>query len=58
MSLIKETGLSDKDIQLLRETFVDKYATLKGWNSKNLTQEQLFEITQQQGYKSPGLLKS
>jgi hypothetical protein len=58
MELIKETGLKEKDLELLRETFVEQYATKKGWDKNKLTPEQLFEITQQSGYKSPGLLKS
>lgn len=55
---IKETGLSEKDVQDLREAFVEKYAKLKGWDSNNLTQEQLSEIYQQEEYKKAGLLFS
>jgi 5-bromo-4-chloroindolyl phosphate hydrolysis protein len=55
---IKETGLSEKDIQDLKEAFVEKYATLKGWDKSNLTQEQLSEIYQQEEYKKAGLLFS
>lgn len=56
--LIKETGLSEKDLQMLREAFVDKYVREKGWDKSNLTQEQLNEIYQQEGYRKPGLLFS
>lgn len=56
--LIKETGLSEKDLFELKEAFVEKYAKLKGWNKENLTTEQLNEIVQQPEYKSPGLLFS
>jgi hypothetical protein len=55
---IKETGLSEKDVQELKEAFVEKYASLKGWDSDNLTQEQLSEIYQQEEYKKAGLLFS
>lgn len=55
---IKETGLSEKDVQELKEAFVEKYADLKGWDSNNLTQEQLSEIYQQDEYKKAGLLFS
>lgn len=55
---VKETGLSEKDIQDLREAFVQKYAHLKGWDVSNLTQEQLSEIYQQEEYKKAGLLFS
>lgn len=56
--LIKETGLSEKDLFELKEAFVEKYAKMKGWDNKNLTTEQLNEIVQQPEYKNPGLLFS
>lgn len=56
--MIEETGLSDKDLKMLREDFVDKYAKDKGWDIEELTTEQLNEIYQQDGYKKPGLLFS
>jgi len=34
-----------------KRAFVEKYASLKGWDSDNLTQEQLSEIYQQEEYK-------
>jgi len=55
---VKETGLSEKDINELKEAFVEKYAELKGWDSNSLTQEQLTEIYQQEDYKKAGLLFS
>ena len=55
---VKETGLSEKDLNELKEVFVEKYADLKGWDSTNLTQEQLTEIYQQEEYKKAGLLFS
>ena len=55
---VKETGLSEKDTNELKEAFVEKYANLKGWDSDNLTQEQLTEIYQQEEYKKAGLLFS
>lgn len=56
--LIKETGLSEKDLMELKEAFVEKYAKLKGWDKNNLTKEQLNEIFQQPEYQKPGLLLS
>jgi 5-bromo-4-chloroindolyl phosphate hydrolysis protein len=56
--LIKETGLSEKDIQELRESFIEKYIKLKGWDKESLTSDQLNEIYQQEDYKKPGLLLS
>ena len=56
--LIKETGLSEKDLFELKESFIEKYAKFKGWDKDNLTTEQLNEIVQQPEYKSAGLLLS
>jgi hypothetical protein len=56
--MIKETGLSEKDLFELKESFVEKYVNLKGWDKDNLTTEQLNEIHTQDGYKNPGLLLS
>ena len=55
---IKETGLSEKDIFEMKQAFIEKYANLKGWDSGNLTTEQLNEIYQQDEYKKAGLLFS
>jgi hypothetical protein len=55
---VKETGLSEKDVNELKEAYVQKYASLKGWDSTNLTKEQLSEIYQQNEYKKAGLLFS
>jgi hypothetical protein len=56
--LIKETGLSEKDLFELKEAFIEKYAKMKGWDKEKLTTEQLNEIVQQPEYKSAGLLLS
>ena len=56
--MIKETGLSDKDLVELKEAFVEKYVIIKGWDKENLTSEQLNEIYSQDDYKRPGLLLS
>jgi len=56
--MIKETGLSEKDMFELKEAFKQKYAKMKGWNPKSLTTEQLNEIVQQPEYKNAGLLFS
>lgn len=56
--MLRETGLSEKDIRDLREKFVEKYVREKGWNKSQLTTEQLNEIYQQDEYKKPGLLLS
>jgi len=53
---VKETGLTDKDLELLRETFKVKYAREKGWNPNKLTQEQINEIKKQAEWSKPMLL--
>jgi len=57
--LIKnEIKLSKEDENFLREKFISEYSKNKGWDKENLTGTQLFEITQQSGYKNPGLILS
>ena len=58
LTMLKETGLPEKELEILKEKFIEQYASKKGWDKDNLTKDQIFEITQQSGYKSPGLLKS
>jgi hypothetical protein len=43
---------------MVREKFKYSYAKSKGWNPKDLTTEQLIEITQQKEWRNPGLLLS
>jgi hypothetical protein len=56
--MIKNETISEKDVEMLRENFKIKYSKSKGWNPQKLTTEQIIEITQQKGWKSPGLLLS
>lgn len=58
MNLIKNETISEKEVELLREKFKIDYATKKGWNPNNLKPEQIIEITQQKGWKTPGLILS
>ena len=55
---LKETGLSDDDVQELKETFKVKYADKMGWDVEDLTSEQIIEIQNQDGYKKAGQLFS
>lgn len=54
--LIKNTGLSLEETTLLRERFIIDYSKEKGWNHKELTTQQMLEIANQKGYKTPGLI--
>lgn len=54
--LIKNTSLTQQELNLLREKFIHKYSKSKGWNPKELSTQQMLEIVAQKEYKSPGLL--
>jgi len=53
--LIKDSSY-DQDKDLLRSQFVEQYSSSKGWDASKLTNEQLKEIKDQQGYKNPGMI--
>ena len=56
MELIKNSSLSKEETDLLREKFVNEYSKNKGWNSSELSTNQMLEIVSQKQYKSPGLI--
>jgi hypothetical protein len=56
MELIKNSSLSKEETDLLREKFINEYSKNKGWNSKELSTNQMLEIVSQKQYKSPGLI--
>lgn len=56
MEFLKEGPISQKEVELLRERFINQYSIDRGWDPKNLTTQQLLEITQHKGYKNPGLI--
>ncbi len=56
MELIKNSSLSKEETDLLREKFVNEYSKNKGWNSNELSTNQMLEIVSQKQYKSPGLI--
>lgn len=56
--IIKNTALSNEEITLLREKFIVEYSKEKGWNYKELTTQQMLEIANQKGYKTPGMVLS
>ena len=43
-NLIKDSSLSERELEELREIFKREYAKKKGWDPNNLTNEQLNEI--------------
>lgn len=55
---VKETGLTEKEVQELKEAYIKQYAVMKGWDYSTLSNDQLNEIQQQDGYKKAGLLLS
>jgi hypothetical protein len=56
IELIKNSSLSKEETDLLREKFVNEYSKNKGWNSNDLSTNQMLEIVSQKQYKSPGLI--
>jgi len=54
--LIKNSSLSQEEINMLREKFLHEYSKDKGWNSKELSTNQMLEIVSQKQYKTPGLI--
>jgi hypothetical protein len=54
--MIKNHAMSKEEINLLREKFVNEYSKKKGWNSNELSTQQMMEIVSHKQYKSPGLL--
>lgn len=54
--MIKNQSMSKEEINLLREKFVNEYSKKKGWNSKELSTQQMMEIVSNKQYKSPGLI--
>ena len=54
--LIKNSSLSQEELNLLREKFLNEYSKEKGWNPKELSTNQMLEIVSQKQYKSPGLI--
>lgn len=56
--LIKSNDVITKEeLNSLRELFIQDYSKKKGWNSNNLTTEQLLEIVSDKNYKNPGIIK-
>ena len=56
LNMLREGGLSEKDMILLQEKFIIEYAKKKGWDTNFLTQEQLLEIKQQKQFQTPIVL--
>lgn len=54
--LIKNSNLSQEELNLLREKFLNEYSKEKGWNPKELSTNQMLEIVSQKQYKTPGLI--
>jgi hypothetical protein len=54
--ILKDSSLSEKELNDLRERFKKEYAKLKGWNPENLNIEQLNEIHSDKRWQSPLLL--
>lgn len=56
--VIKDSALSESEMNDLREKFKVQYARSKGWYPNNLNDEQLKEIFSDKRWQAPGLLLS
>ena len=54
--LIKNSSLSQEEINMLREKFLHEYSKNKGWNPNELSTNQMLEIVSQKQYKAPCLI--
>jgi hypothetical protein len=54
--MIKNEAIPSEDVTLLRERFINEYSRKKGWNPKELTTNQMLEITSQREFKTPGMI--
>ena len=54
--LIKNSSLSQEEINMLREKFLHEYSKNKGWNPNELSTNQMLEIVSQKQYTAPGLI--
>jgi hypothetical protein len=54
--MIKNEAIPSEDVTLLREKFINEYSKKKGWNPKELTTNQMLEITSQREFKTPGMI--
>ncbi len=52
----QKSPLSTEESTILREKFISEYSKSKGWDPKDLTSVQIFEIVSQKEYKNPGLI--
>lgn len=55
---MKDGLFDEKEQEKMRESAIKMYCEKKGWVREKLTPEQLFEITNSQEYKAPGLILS
>lgn len=54
--MIKNEAMPSEDVTLLREKFINEYSKKKGWNPKELTTNQMLEITSHREFKTPGMI--
>lgn len=56
--MIKDSMISERELEELREIFKREYAKKKGWDVNNLTNEQLNEILSDDRWRGNFLIKS
>ena len=48
--------ISQDEIILLREKFLNEYSKSKGWNPRELSTTQMLEVVNCREYKTPGII--
>lgn len=56
MSKLINDSKYEQDKDSLRTEFLEKYSKSKGWDIKNLTNEQIKEVKEQKGWTNPGMI--
>jgi len=56
--MIKDSALTEHELNDLREKFKRQYAISKGWDPNSLTTEQLNEICLDKRWQQPGMILS
>jgi len=54
--MIKNEPITQDEMILMRERFINEYSKKKGWNAKELSTTQMLEIVSQKEYKSSGII--
>jgi hypothetical protein len=57
-NLVKDSALTENELNDLREKFKRQYAISKGWDPNSLTADQINEICLDKRWQQPGMILS